>query len=118
MIKKGSLKLINQVIKFLKFLRLYNSIKYLYRLLKRISNKPKWHNLRTIVPVSKVFGLDMGTPIDRIYIEDFLYQNSNHIKGVVCEIAEKTYSKNLVIMFQNLRYFITMKTKMLQLLET
>ena len=95
------------MIKFLKFLRLYNSIKYMYRLFKRIRNKPKWYNLRTIVPVSKVFGLDMGTPIDRIYIEDFLYQNSNDIKGVVCEIAEKTYSKkfgNKVTKFEVFHY--------------
>ena len=79
----------------------------MYRLFKRIRNKPKWYNLRTIVPVSKVFGLDMGTPIDRIYIEDFLYQNSNDIKGIVCEIAEKTYSKkfgNKVTKFEVFHY--------------
>lgn len=47
-------------------------------------------NLR---PVSRKFGFDRGTPIDRIYIEDFLNKNSTLITGIICEIAENSYSK-------------------------
>ncbi len=56
-------------------------------------NQVNWHNLKSIQPVSKVFGLDRGIPIDRYYIEKFLDQNKNYIKGKVLEIAESTYSK-------------------------
>ncbi len=44
-------------------------------------------------PVSRSFGLDRGTPIDRYYIEKFLNENSNLIQGSVLEIAENEYTK-------------------------
>lgn len=44
-------------------------------------------------PISKVFGIDRGLPIDRYYIEKFLSQNKQFIKGVVLEIAESTYTR-------------------------
>lgn len=47
-----------------------------------------------IYPVSDVFGIDRGTPIDRFFIEKFLEENKSHIKGKVLEIAESTYSKS------------------------
>jgi hypothetical protein len=62
-------------------------------LLTRLFKKPNWHNLRSLKPISKVFALDRGTPIDRIYIEDFLEKNKECVRGVVCEIADNTYSK-------------------------
>ncbi|MCM8832073.1 MAG: hypothetical protein NC918_07780 [Candidatus Omnitrophica bacterium] len=62
-------------------------IKFLNRILKR----PNWHNLRTLKPISRIFRFDRGTPIDRAYIEDFLWKNRHLIKGVVCEIGEDTY---------------------------
>ena len=63
------------------------------RLLNRLIKKPNWYNLRNLEPISKVFALDRGTPIDRVYIEDFLGKNRDIIKGVVCEIADNSYSK-------------------------
>ncbi len=50
-------------------------------------------SLQSLDPVSKIFALDRGTPIDRVYIEDFLIGNSNLIQGNVLEIADSTYSK-------------------------
>lgn len=44
------------------------------------------------LPVSKKFGLDRGTPIDRYYIDTFLLNNSSHITGNVLEVAESYYS--------------------------
>lgn len=44
-------------------------------LLNRLLKKPNWHNLRNLEPISRVFALDRGTPIDRVYIEDFLERN-------------------------------------------
>jgi hypothetical protein len=49
--------------------------------------------LRSLEPISRVFALDRGTPIDRVYIEHFLESNKGHIQGVLCEIAENNYSK-------------------------
>jgi SAM-dependent methyltransferase len=44
-------------------------------------------------PVSRVFGSDRGTPIDRYYIESFLQASKAHINGKVLEIAASTYSR-------------------------
>ncbi|MGG7073549.1 hypothetical protein U5B43_04725 [Campylobacter sp. 9BO] len=77
------------------------------KLLKRIFKKTNWYNLRNVQPISRVFGLDRGTPIDRVYIENFLIKNKHLIKGVVCEVAESTYSKKFnsgVTKFEILHY--------------
>lgn len=63
------------------------------KIINRLLNKTNWYNLRNLKPVSKVFALDRGTPIDRVYIEDFLEKNRDCVQGVVCEIADNTYSK-------------------------
>lgn len=44
-------------------------------------------------PVSAVFGFDRGTPIDRYYIERFLSDNADSIRGRVLEVAENTYTR-------------------------
>jgi hypothetical protein len=44
-------------------------------------------------PVSRQFGMDRGVPIDRYYIEKFLYENRRFICGDTLEIAEKTYTQ-------------------------
>lgn len=43
-------------------------------------------------PISRVFGLDRGKAIDRVYIEKFLEKYKEHIRGNVLEIAENTYT--------------------------
>ncbi len=55
---------------------------------------------KRLLPVSRVFGEDRGTAIDRYYIEDFLRRHSGvteyapgTIRGVVLEIGEDTYSR-------------------------
>jgi len=62
-------------------------------LINRLLKKPNWYNLKNLEPISRVFGFDRGTPIDRVYIEEFLHKNRYLIKGVVCEIADNSYSK-------------------------
>lgn len=42
-------------------------------------------------PVSKVFALDRGTPLDRVYIEKFLHANKASISGYCLEVADCTY---------------------------
>ncbi len=59
-----------------------------------IKTKPIfWGSLRRLTPISKVFGLDRGKPIDRYYIEKFLLANQQNIKGIVLEIGDNTYTK-------------------------
>lgn len=43
-------------------------------------------------PLSRVFGLDRGQPIDRYYISSFIEANENAIHGVALEIAEPRYA--------------------------
>ncbi len=50
-------------------------------------------NFNTVHPVSRRFGLDRGEAIDRYYIEKFLYENRDLIKGVVLEIAGRKYTQ-------------------------
>jgi SAM-dependent methyltransferase len=45
-----------------------------------------------IEPVSRQFGLDRGSPIDRYYIESFLSLCKDDIRGYVLEIADDTYT--------------------------
>ena len=52
-----------------------------------------WGELRRTSPVSRVFGLDRGTPIDRHYIENFLERNASDIRGRVLEVADATYTR-------------------------
>ena len=45
--------------------------------------------------VSKVFGSERGKAVDREYIEQFLSENSESIKGVVLEVLNNNYTKKL-----------------------
>jgi SAM-dependent methyltransferase len=50
---------------------------------------------RRLQPVSRSFGFDRGTPIDRYYIETFLARHggpSGDIRGRVLEVADRTYT--------------------------
>ena len=51
--------------------------------------------LSTTEPVSRWFGLDRGTAIDRYYIEKFLYEESKKLTGakLVLEVEDDKYSK-------------------------
>lgn len=73
-------------------LRVLYLIRGIKRRAKLYIGKLKWYVLKINEPVSRKFGYDRGTPIDRVYIEDFLRKNSKYITGVVCEIGDSTYA--------------------------
>lgn len=50
-------------------------------------------DLRRTTPISRVFGFDRGTPVDRYYIEAFLQANASAIRGRVLEIGDRTYTE-------------------------
>lgn len=59
----------------------------------RVLFKVNWKNLRILSPISNVFGVDRGKPIDRYFIENFLDDRKDLIKGVVLEIGDNKYTK-------------------------
>ena len=65
----------------------------LMRYLNRRKVKVEFGSLSTAVPVSRVFGLDRGTPINRYYIEKFLAGRAEMIQGRVLEVGDSDYSR-------------------------
>jgi SAM-dependent methyltransferase len=55
--------------------------------------KVNFGDLRRLRPISENWGLDRGLPIDRYYIEKFLSQAGNDIKGHVLEIGDDRYTR-------------------------
>jgi glycosyltransferase involved in cell wall biosynthesis/SAM-dependent methyltransferase len=49
--------------------------------------------LRQLVPISRQWGLDRGTPVDRYYIERFLRSATEAIRGRVLEIEDDVYTR-------------------------
>lgn len=53
----------------------------------------RFGSLRRLTPLSREFGYDRGLPIDRYYIERFLFANASDIRGRVLEVADDTYTR-------------------------
>jgi SAM-dependent methyltransferase len=62
------------------------------RLARRVGPSP-FSDLRRVEPVSRVFGLDRGLPVDRWYIERFLQHHSDDIHGAVLEVGDDRYTR-------------------------
>ena len=48
--------------------------------------------LRATVPITRAFGYDRGTPVDRFFVERYLAANSDLIRGRVLEIGDNEYT--------------------------
>ena len=59
----------------------------------KLRKKIVFGTLSLYQPHSNVFGLNRGKSIDRLYIENFLENNSRFIRNRVLEISEDTYTK-------------------------
>lgn len=53
----------------------------------------KQKSLWRLTPISRIFGLNRGLPIDRYYIEHFLSANASDIRGRVLEVGDRFYTK-------------------------
>ena len=53
----------------------------------------KFGDLRRLQPVSRSFGFDRGSPVDRYYIERFLDRHRLAIQGRVLEIGDDRYTR-------------------------
>lgn len=69
-----------------------DTILSIFQSINRKLFKSNWKDFRSVHPISRNFGVDRGTPIDRFYIEKFLYDNRDYIKNTVLEIADSYYS--------------------------
>ena len=58
-----------------------------------ISKPVNWGDLRRLSPISEVWGLDRGSPIDRYYIRRFLERHRADITGRVLEVKEPVYAR-------------------------
>ena len=52
-----------------------------------------WHDLRRVTPIDRRFGMSRGTPVDRRYIERFLEDNRDTVRGSVLEVADSRYTE-------------------------
>lgn len=61
----------------------------------RIINPAKKYFLatRSVHPLSRKFGFDRGTPIDRFWIESFLTKHKGVVRGVCLEVGDNRYTK-------------------------
>jgi len=59
-----------------------------YVLIKKI----RFGSIRSLKPVDRDFGFNLGTPVDRYYIEKFLHKHRQLIKGEILEIGEDSYT--------------------------
>jgi SAM-dependent methyltransferase len=59
--------------------------------LRRFVRRPRWGNLRRLEPLSRSFGFDRGTPIDRYYLRCFLSEHADAIRGAAGEVSERRY---------------------------
>ncbi|MBA3945701.1 MAG: methyltransferase domain-containing protein [Herpetosiphonaceae bacterium] len=53
----------------------------------------EWGALRRVTPISRAFGFERGRPIDRYYIEQFLQQHSEDVRGRALEIGDDEYTR-------------------------
>jgi peptidoglycan/xylan/chitin deacetylase (PgdA/CDA1 family) len=69
------------------------------RALRRARARPRvgsldFGDLRTTTPVSRRFGFERGTPIDRHYIDRFLEPRAGDVRGRVLEVGEDRYTRH------------------------
>ena len=59
---------------------------------RRRRRPPKLGDLRRVTPVDPNWGFERGTPIDRVYVEEFVSTHAADIRGRVLEIAAPDYT--------------------------
>jgi SAM-dependent methyltransferase len=62
-------------------------------LTRQLISKLKFEDAIAVTPVSEVFGLDRGTPLDRVFINRFLEENRGVIRGDCLEVEEPAYTR-------------------------
>jgi SAM-dependent methyltransferase len=50
-------------------------------------------SLRRVTPLSRNYGFDRGTPVDRYYIDRFLTRHARDVRGRVLEVGDDEYTR-------------------------
>lgn len=58
----------------------------------RRSRRPRLGSLRRVTPIDPNWGFERGTPIDRVYVDDFMSAHAADIRGRVLEVAAPDYT--------------------------
>jgi hypothetical protein len=53
----------------------------------------RFGDLRRTTPISPIFGLERGLPVDRYYIDRFLDQHRRDVRGRCLELGDATYTR-------------------------
>ncbi len=62
------------------------------KILLRREHRIRWGTFRRTRPLSANYGLERGTPVDRVYIERFLHAHAADIRGHVLEVRDPRYT--------------------------
>ena len=68
-------------------------VRHLAKMLLRRRPRVSWGRLRRMQPVSDDWGLERGTPVDHVYIEQFLERHAEDVRGRVLEIHDTRYTR-------------------------
>ena len=72
--------------------RLRTSARRLRGVVNRRIHPTPWGDLRSLKPVDTRFGMSRGTPVDRVYVEAFLREHQELVRGHVLEVGDARYS--------------------------
>lgn len=61
----------------------------------RLGSPLRWGTLRRLAPLSERYGLDRGTPVDRLYVEAFLAAHEADVTGRVLEAGSAAFARGL-----------------------
>ncbi|HEY3695975.1 glycosyltransferase [Phenylobacterium sp.] len=64
-----------------------------WKLLNLLPKAISFGDFTGVKPISDEFGYDRGTPVDRNYIEQFLFKNMADVKGRALEVGDDEYCK-------------------------
>lgn len=59
---------------------------------RRAGRPAGWGGFRRLEPLSRAFGADRGTPLDRYYISAFLAAHATDVRGQVLEVGDPGYT--------------------------
>lgn len=78
-----------------KYPTVFSFLRSIYKIIYRniIKNKSLYFFSSSPFPISNIYGFDRGKPLDRFYIEKFLENNREDVRGVCLELLNNEYTK-------------------------
>jgi len=61
-------------------------------LTRQLTSRLEFEEGIAVTPVSEIFGIDRGTPLDRIFISRFLQLHQENIRGNCFEVKDPVYT--------------------------